>query len=197
MAETTEESAKSEEKVSKEPTLDELLTDFQDPKPEGQKPEAKSNSDDSKIDEVYNWMKTDQQEKVSRAFEDGITDAIKTLKCDEIKASDRAIKGMLYTLAEDNPKFEKAFQSRRTNPAAWERSLEWAKAEMVKEYPASTDKLVENIEAAKASASLQTKPETKKLDNTFWNSLNSSQFRAAKLALAAGKDPEAAVSKRE
>lgn len=193
----TEESAKPEAKAPQEKTLDELLTDFEDPKPEAQTPEAKPKADESKIDELYDWMKTDKQEKVGKAFEDGITDAIKTLKCDEIKASDRAIKGMLYTLAEDNPKFEKAFQSRLTNPAAWERSLEWAKAEMIKEYPASTDKLVENIEAAKASASSQKPTETKKLGNEFWNSLSDVQFRVAKLALAAGKDPKAAVSKRE
>jgi len=193
----TEESAKTGDKAPQEKTLDELLTDFEDPKPEGQTPEAKPKPDEGKLDKVVNWMESQQQEQVSKAFEDGIADAIKNLKCDEIKASDRAIKGMLYTLAEDNPKFEKAFQSRRTNPAAWERSLEWAKAEMIKEYPASTDKLVENIEAAKASASSQTKTETKKLDNEFWNSLSDVQFRVAKSALAAGKDPKIAVSKRE
>lgn len=189
----TEESEKTAE-APQEPTLDELLTDFKDPEPEV-KTEAKPKPDESKIDEVHTWMKSQQQKDTSDAFEKGITDAIKNLKCDEIKASDRAMKGMLYTLAEENPVFEKAFQSRSTNPAAWERSLEWARAEMKKEYPASTDKLVQDIEAAKASASSQSNTETKKLGNDFWNDLNDGEFRTAKAALVAKKDPEAAVSK--
>lgn len=191
----TEESAKTGDETPQEKTLDELLTDFNDPKPEAQAPEATPKPDESKLDKVVKWMEAKDQKDTSDAFEKGIADAIKSIKSDDIKASDRAMKGMLYTLAEENPVFEKAFQNRRSNPAAWERSLEWAKAEMIKEYPASTDKLVDNIEAAKASASSQTTTKTEKLDNTFWNSLNDAQFRVAKSALAAGKDPQAAVSK--
>lgn len=179
--------------VVAEKNLDELLADFKEPeaKPEPEsKPESKS-----KTDEMYEWMQSERQEKVNSAMESGITEAVSSLKSDEIKATDRALKGFLYTLADQNPIFGKAFESRLTNPAQWERSLEWAKQEAIKDFPASTDKLTKDIEAAKAGASTQTEPESKPLGNDFWNGLNDGDFRKAKAAYAAGKDPQVAIKK--
>lgn len=185
----------SEEKSAEaaEPSLDELLTDFKEP--EVQPAAAPAKEELSKVDQLFDYMQADKQEKTAANFETGVSEAINAMKSDDIKASDRALKGFLYTLADENPSFGKAFENRKSNPAAWERSIEWASKEAAKDYPASTDKIADDIKAAKASASNESKPETKALDNEFWNNLSDSQFEIAKRAKAAGKDPEAAVSK--
>lgn len=177
--------------ATQEKSLDELLTDFKEPEA---KPAVQEQAP-SKMDEVYNWMTTEKQDKAATAFETGVSEAVKALKSDEINASDRALKGLLYTLADENPVFGKAFENRKSNPSAWQRSVEWARKEAAKEYPVSTDKIKDAIVAAKASASNETQPETNALDNEFWNNLSDAQFEIAKKAKAAGKDPEAAVSK--
>ena len=93
-----------------EDALDSLLDEFKQ-KTEPQKP-AVSTEDFS---EVVQYVKQQQVESVKKETEEGISSAVASIKEGlDVSVPDRAIRGMLFDLAESNEEFVNAFNNRNT-----------------------------------------------------------------------------------
>ena len=179
----TDEEAKEPEK-----TIDELLGEFPEAKPQTELPK-----DD--LGNVVKFVKDFQQKEVQKDIRSGLDDAVKFIKTDEtITVSDRMVRGFLNAMADDDPRLLDAFNQRESNPAAWKEVLKKAQVGIRDEL--STDsKITDDVNAAKAAASGQTndEPEPKKITSADLNPLSDMQFKEFKKAIGGGKSEEEAL----
>lgn len=115
---------------------------------------------------------------------------------DDVKASSLVVKGMLNALADENPKINKAFQSRLEDPQAWEATKKWVKEKIAGEL--SDDSGISNdIEAAKASVAGQNTeaPDVPEITNDDLNELGDIAFASFKRMVDRGISPGTAFAK--
>jgi hypothetical protein len=113
-----------------EDALDNLLNEFEQ-KTEPQKSSVSAED----IGEVVQYVKQQQVESEKKDTEEGIKSAVDTIKEGlDVKVPDRAIRGMLFDLAESNEGFVNAFNNRNNNPQAWNKVLKSFQKEVAAEF---------------------------------------------------------------
>lgn len=119
VAETADVETKSqtEETGAQEPSIDELLKQFEatETPTEQPKPEAISADD---LKDFVRTAKDDRDERIREKTDADIVAATKVVKGD-LEIDDGLIKDFLYGRASSDPRFLKAFQMRHQNPDAW------------------------------------------------------------------------------
>lgn len=95
------------------------------------------------VKSAVEYVKQLQQEEINRKTNQSIEDAVSTIRgeLEQPLLPDRAIKGIIYEMAETNKAFVKAFQQREKHPDAWQRILKAVGADInkdLKEVPSPT-----------------------------------------------------------
>lgn len=110
-------SPQTEDKGAPDPSIDELLKQFEatETPPEQQPDEIKA--DDLK--EFVREAKADRTERLREKTDKAVSEAVKAVKGD-LDLDDGVVKDLLYGRASTDPRFLRAFQMRHENPTAWE-----------------------------------------------------------------------------
>jgi hypothetical protein len=157
-----------------EDALDSLLDEFKQ-KTEPQKP-AVSTEDFS---EVVQYVKQQQVESVKKETEEGISSAVASIKEGlDVSVPDRAIRGMLFDLAESNEEFVNAFNNRNNNPQAWNKVLKAFQKEVADEFqidPGATNDR-EALKQAVHSSKSETQPTEEQPD---YSKMSDADFQKA------------------
>jgi hypothetical protein len=195
--ETNEAAKPVSEAVSGAPDeLDTLLKQFETPaeqKPKTEtKPETKPEpSEDMK--DLANYVRAKRDEESREATRGDLAKAVTAVQTEiddgGLKLPDRLVRGALRDMAEEDPRFLRAWAERGANPKAWEQVLKAAAKEIRKELESSPDPQATEdkaaVRAAVRSASTRT-PEPEKLDNAKINKMSDAEFNKYKRGLAGG-----------
>lgn len=145
---TTDESKGTQAEKSLDDILSEIDSEFESgKKPEAQKPgekEEKSSIDPNRLSAIE-----------ARLINQDVNEAVNTVKgtFDEgVSVPDRAIKGILTDLYNEDERFRKAFDSRDSSPAHWKRVLSAAARDIAKDFGPAPDSQTTSDREALASA---------------------------------------------
>lgn len=173
--------AKPTPDAASEPTLKEMLEQF-----DKQAPQQKSSQSDDRAApqstapapkgsddnaELIEWVRQKQEQEARDTTDKAVKDASSFLReADPVLADipDRIAEGLLYAEANRNPDFAKAFALRHQSPAVWERALsDLAKSTASELGPKPDAKLTADREAARASirGTSQTAPDPDEADS--------------------------------
>lgn len=146
----TEAAAAPTAEADKGKTLDELLSEFNEPEPTPVKTPAKRDDLGRVVNFVERMEAKEVQTEVDAAISGAVSDIVKD---DALKGFDPdIIEGFLHVQAYKNPAFKKAFDNRGKNPAAWKKSVDWARGELSKRKANQPDDAITgDIAAAQAS----------------------------------------------
>jgi len=164
-----------------EPSLDELLNEYEqgtEAKPEQKDAEPDKKAPDPQMSEVLDFVREAQAERT----QSDIAKAVQTAKDGNEALSvlgDTVVRRYLEFEAAEDPRVQKAWVSRNSNPDGWNRVLKGLGDKLAKEIQAQPDQqLTNDREAARTSvrgSSTQAPPE-EKLDNAQLNSLSDAEF---------------------
>ena len=160
-----------------EPSLDELLTEFDSAGPPEQK-QAESPKKADVSDELLDYIRS-QQAKETQA---DISAAVEFVKKSGVKGiSDRLIESYLQTEAAGDKRIQEAWNQRQANPEGWSRVLKAVGKKIEGEIEPQPDaQLTNDREAARDAvrgSSTEAPPETK-MTNEHLNSLSDAEFKA-------------------
>lgn len=165
--------AQTAEPEAKEPSLDELLNEWQDgdekpegqgdKKPAGEAPDKKTERQEpnERLDRALSYIEQQQQREIRESTTRDVTAAVNTLREHEAlsKVPDRLLRGALYDLAESDKRFLGAWQARDRDPKRFERLIRAAAEDLAAEFTQAPDEqLTEDREAARASVRSQSGP---------------------------------------
>jgi hypothetical protein len=105
----------------------------------------------NRVSEQLNGLQQAQQRTIE---EEDINSTIGTIQdsIPSLKGKDRLVKGYLGAVANEDNRIARAWESRKKNPAAWEKTLSVITKQMAKDFDFAADpQLTENTRAAKAS----------------------------------------------
>ena len=109
--------SQTEDTSAQEPSIDELLKQFEQTDTPEQKQPQKIGADD--IKEVVSFVREDREARIREKTETDIQAAVKNVKSD-LDLDDGLVRDLLYGKANTDPRFLKAFQMRHENPTGWE-----------------------------------------------------------------------------
>jgi len=173
--------------------LDALLKQFETPaeqKPKTEsKPEPKPEPSED-LKELANYVRAKRDEESRQATRDDLAKAVTAVKTEiddgGVKLPDRLVRGALRDMAEEDPRFLRAWAERSVNPRAWEQVLKAAAKEIRKELESSPDPQATEdkaaVRAAVRSASTRT-PEPEPFDTKKLNSMSDAEFNRKKREL--------------
>lgn len=143
----------AEDAGAPEPSIDELLKQFDttDTPPEQPKPDLKV--DDLK--EVVSYVREDREERIREKTDADVSEAVKTVKGD-LDIDEGLVKDLLYGKASNDPRFLRAFQMRRENPEGWDNVQKAFSRELASKLVKPDQNLTDDraaVEAAVRSAS--------------------------------------------
>lgn len=174
---TTDAETKSqtEGKGAQEPSIDDLLKEFDTTDNPTEQQSADLKADD--IKEFVRTAKEDREERIREKTDADVSEAVKTVKGD-LEIDDGLVKELLYGKASTDPRFLKAFQMRRENPDAWGRVQKAFNTELVSKLSPKTDQNLTDdraaVEAAVRSHSTGSPDETP----PDFNSMSDAEFNA-------------------
>lgn len=162
--ETDGQAAPGSEDVGAQDTLDEVLKEFDALEiPTEQPTQQKVSADD--VRKVVDFVSRKEEEEVTQQTQTDIAAAVKTmqesLKDAPVKLSERLLRGALHEKAASDPRFLKAFQSRRDSPSQWEKVLQAAATEIKQDLSVDTEATETRaaVESAVHSANKATQPD--------------------------------------
>lgn len=143
----------NEDKGAQEPSIDELLKQFEtDTKPEQKSTDLKADD----IKEVVDYVREDREEKTRERTNADISSAVKAVKGD-LDVDDDLVEGMLWRKASKDQRFLRAFQLRHENPSTWADMQKAMNRELAGKITAKPDQNLTDdraaVEAAVRSAS--------------------------------------------
>lgn len=166
-----------------EKSLDELLGEFNEPPPPGKpKPDQMS--------EVVDFVRDLKTEREQKGVETGISTAVQDMmKEDSLSNLDPdVVEGYLHVSAFKNASFRKAFETRDTNPAAWNKAVSNASKELGKKMNLPDERITGDLAAATAAvrgiSNTAPEPDSGKLTPDQLNNLSDAEFAAHKKSLA-------------
>lgn len=141
-------------------------------------------------DPLREYAKRKMHEETVTEFKTAVDSAVADLTSSDILKSlpKRFAKGFLYSYAEENPGFDKAFKARKENPDAWKAALAQATKVAESEFKTPDSKITSDIEAAKAAVrgSSSTPPPAPDMpDNDEMTSWSDAKFAQYKRSLDA------------
>ena len=129
-----------------EPSVDDLLNEFNAPEPDPGQTPAEPNEQVSKEDltQFKQFMEEQRREKLQENTNKGLSDAVSRVKqhLDDsgVEATDKVINGLMQAHALEDPRFNQAFMNRDANPQAWGKVLSaFAKDVVAKELGQNID----------------------------------------------------------
>lgn len=148
VSETTGTQEESLDSILSEWDMDEEATSKQPSKSEDKEPK------DANDDEIRQWVREQRQREESRAFNETMDGAVKTMReavADDIQhdLSDRAWRGVIHDAAEHDPRVRQAFINRHKNPTGFKKVLRaLAKEEAKSQVSKSETETRDNVNAA-------------------------------------------------
>lgn len=107
----------AEDKGAQEPSIDELLKQFDSPDPQPEQV-AKTEIKADDIRDVVSFVKEDREDRLREKTDKAISEAVTAVKGD-LDLDDGLVKDLLFGKASTDPRFLKAFQMRHENPSGW------------------------------------------------------------------------------
>ena len=167
--------------------LDTLLSQWDESAGQDSKESTESASGDAtdsdEAKEILADLKREREELWRERTNKEINEIVSNLKEDlPTPLPDRFLKGELYRLADEDPRFMNAFQNRRTNPDRWNKTVKALKKEIAQELQGvdqSTTADREAVASAVRSAS-KTPPAEKELTEDDINNMSDSDFEKMK-----------------
>lgn len=140
-------------------SLDEILSELDQEYDKGTQPddEPKAPAKASKSDDD---LRRDLDAVKERLFWQDVDAAVGTVKTelgDDLNVSDRAVRGVLNELYNEDPRFKKAFDNRSNNPTAYQRVLRAAAREVRKDFGDPVDRQTTSDRDALAAAAAGSK----------------------------------------
>lgn len=132
--------------------LDSLLSDFDRPDQTGTEPATVTKDD---LKEVVSYVKEDRQTRELERTNADIDSACKTVfegLSGEAKLPEGAVRGLLIDKADRDPRFQRAFLERNSNPSGWNKILSATAKEFSREYAPKVDQDLSDDKEAIASA---------------------------------------------
>lgn len=126
-------------------SLDSILAEYDRDFEEPHKPTQKdSGQDEPEDDDVRQFIKDLRERELSKAFEDTMTSAVKTMreavKGDmEVELSDRAWRGIVHDAANSDPRVRQAFVNRHKNPSGFNKVLRALAKEEAKSFVSKSE----------------------------------------------------------
>ena len=135
-----------------EKSLDELLTEF-NPQPTPQQQPQPQTSQPTEMDEVVDFVREVKTERQQKDLDDGISGAVETMMKDESlsKLDTTVVEGFLHGRAFKDKNFQKAFETRKDNPAAWNKAVSDATKDMSKKMSGPDEQITSDLAAATAA----------------------------------------------
>lgn len=106
------------------------------------------------INRISEQLQGEAQRRQREAEEVDISQAIKSIQktLPTLEGKDRLVKGYLGAMAAEDPRIAKVWENRRSNPTAWNKTLNALTRQLAKDFEFQADpQLAENTRAAKAS----------------------------------------------
>lgn len=174
--------------VSPEPeaekSLDELLGEFNEPTPPTPRPKPDAMS------EVVDFVRDLKTEREQKGIETGISTAVQDMMKEDAlsKLDPDVVEGYLHVSAFKNASFRKAFDTRETNPAAWNKAVSNASQELSKKMNLPDEQIKGDLAAATAAvrgiSTTAPEPDSMKLSPMELNDLSEAEFASYKQKLA-------------
>jgi hypothetical protein len=171
-----------------EKSLDELLGEFNEPQPQPQPQEVQQ---PNAMDEVVDFVREVKTERLQEKLDTGISGAVETMMKEESlsKLDPDIVEGFLHGRAYKNANFQKAFETREQNPAAWNKAVSDATKELSTKMSKPDEQITSDLAAAKAAVSgvSNTAPEqtSDRKSALELNRMSDAQFNAYKQSLLA------------
>lgn len=107
---------------------------------------------DDRINKVLEHVENEQAVKAQQQTQQGINDAVKTLKeGSEAKLPDRFFRGAIHDAAQ-NPDFVKAFENRETDPGSWNTALKSLSSDINSDFKSAEETSASQTQEEIASA---------------------------------------------
>lgn len=136
--------------------LDSLLNEYDEAEPQSsESKEAKDSSPEEgeDIKSVVSYVKSVQERELRQQTEADVKKAVETIKDGfDIPLPDRVVRGVLLDMADQNPKFLRAWSDRHENPAGFNKVLKAIQAQLKQEFGSLPDKTLSDERNALASA---------------------------------------------
>jgi len=158
-----------------EPSLQEMLSEFESSKPADTKqpqkaeervaPPSTNGASAEQDDELREWVREQKKQKQAEATDKAVNDALSVMRESADGLSDipeRVLRWAIYGEASTNPALVQAFALREQKPAIWQRALKELASSVEQELMSKPDpKTTADREAARASVrgTTQTKPD--------------------------------------
>jgi len=168
-----------------EKSLDELLGEFEEPTPPTPTPEKPD-----AMNEVIDFVRDLKSEREQKGVETGISTAVQDMMKEDVlsKLDPDVVEGYLHVSAFKNASFRKAFETRDTNPAAWNKAVSNASKELSKKMNQPDDQITGDMAAATAAvrgiSTTAPEPDSMKLSPMELNDMSEAEFMAYKQKLA-------------
>jgi len=169
----------SDEVVSDDNALDDLLNEYD----EGVAETQQTGEQSSDVQELADYVRDKRDSENKQAADSAISDAVKTLK-GESNLPDAVFRGMIYDKSSDS-RFLKAFTERDSNPQGWNKVIGAMSKEFNDSLPKEDAQLSADREAL-ASAVQSASTNQASEQTTDLSSMSDSEFLRHKAALLRG-----------
>ena len=167
-----------------EPSVDELLQEFDAKTTPEPKPETTPEKDD-RLDKVFDYVERKATEEVAERTNKDISDAVKTTVGDS-DLDPEYVEGKLHFKANTDPAFRNAWMSRHKKPEQFQQVLRAYGKELAGKVNSNIDTSVSNDRAAVAAAvrSQSTKPAEAAPSNKDIRKMSDAEFERMKRELS-------------
>lgn len=119
------------EQVGAQDELDSILAQYDEAnKPQGE-PKQQPNNE---VNELLAYFREEKQTREKQEMKSAISEAVSAVKKQaEATIPDRLVRGFLHDLAVEDPRINKAFSERKSNPEVWNQVLKSAAKQLQKE----------------------------------------------------------------
>lgn len=159
----TDATPSADETSAQEPSLDELLKQFEEGEPKQKDaPKAKAGGDEVSLNETQR-KKIIEELRTEMAVETEIKNIVAGIK-EGLDVEEEYVRWKLDTLAAKDERVWKAFIARNTNPKAWDAIVKSVKTDLHKTYGKAKETDKEKISAAVRSATTTAGSSSKDVD---------------------------------